>query len=121
MSKKSRPRLGPFSSALLVDEAYSTLSGRGRWLLHYQGCELAEVGGPYSTQKEFGDALVAYLKGGDYALDDTMHILSVDKDSGPYTTDFSNRFMEAARFLAGLANDWDGTKAQAKALVYAEG
>ena len=94
----------------------------GRYLIHNSGTELCLVSAALTTQKELAAALVRLLEGEDFDADDTLHILTVDKDGRMDITEFSSRFMEAAKFLARPDDpgwsEWDGTEREARKVVY---
>lgn len=113
LKTKTKVRVGPAGRAILMAEAYNTLSDRGRWLIHNSGVELDVVGGPYENQADFADALIEKLA--DAGDEDTFHIMTFSP-SGPEFSEFSGRFMDAARAIA-FAEKGDDLKEE-KGIVY---
>jgi hypothetical protein len=74
-----------------------------RWLVANVDSEVFVWGGPYSTQRKFGEALIKMIQDSTTKLESdqmgSAHILCIE-NGVPDITDFSNMFMEAARRLA---------------------
>jgi hypothetical protein len=104
---KRKTKTGPASGAILLGEAYETLSDY-TWLVHnWGGIELNVVAGPFSSDKETVTGMINFLRhdAGRGSDGDTLHTLSFGKE-GPELSDFSGEFMDTARKVAR----GDGTK-----------
>lgn len=93
----------------------------GRYLVHNTGTELFLVGGPYSKRKKLGAALVEFLRQKDFDVDDAMHVMHIGRTGDICFSGISNRFIEAAKFLACPDDPewswWEGTEDDARNTV----